>query len=217
MPQYAIFPLIYKENGLGTVKTAGWWLYTSYYIDKDTFDRLYFNNAVLSAAPLYRYKFIAQDIEGKWFPLFTTDKTSTTIVDESWGVSTAEYRLDTTILYYNTTVTFAVNGAVSNLYRTMPVEIRYDFNVATITQYAPVLLKGSIGDRGGFIIDSNEYLAQEFPTTEDGYYYMYLGYAYATTAIRLDVNHPVYYFKNNKLNIYVGANDSGTALTIVDF
>jgi len=199
--QYMISTLIYRPNGMGSVTTPGWWWV--YGRDVDTFDRLYYNNSIFMSAALYRYKWVMQDINGKWYPMFPDNKTSTTAVG-SWVPSTASFRIGSPILYYNTTATVASGSTTNNLYRTIAHEVRYNLDVSAVTAYEPILLKGIIDSSGGFVINQSEYFTQAFPAADDGYYYMWIGYAYSTTAVRLDVDHPIYYYKSGKLSIYAG-------------
>ena len=67
----------------------------------------------------------------------------------------------------------------------------------TLTAQKPVYIKGTL-DGKLFTPISTAPLTQTVPTTADGYYYMYLGYGYTTTAIRLQTNHPIYAYKNGK-------------------
>lgn len=197
---YGVGTFIYRTSN-GTITTPGWWMQTTYHAD--TYDRVYYSNAIQAAAAIYRYKWLCQDLKGKWFPIFPDDKSSTTVAG-SWSVSSTELRIGSPILYYNTTATVAAGATLTNLYSTIPHEIRYNINVASLTNYSPVLLKGTIGPNGGFVVDSVDYYATVFPTTDDTYYYMYLGYMYSTTAMRLCTDHPVYYHKDGQLRIFAG-------------
>jgi hypothetical protein len=67
----------------------------------------------------------------------------------------------------------------------------------TLTAQKPVYIKGTL-DGKLFTPISTAPLTQTVPTTADGYHYMYLGYGYTTTAIRLQTNHPIYAYKNGK-------------------
>ena len=79
-------------------------------------------------------------------------------------------------------------------------EINFTVNTTqsiTLTAQKPVYIKGTL-DGKLFTPISTAPLTQTVPTTADGYYYIYLGYGYATTAIRLQPNHPIYAYKNGK-------------------
>lgn len=54
---------------------------------------------------------------------------------------------------------------------------------------------------GSAIIDSTTPYVQALPTTEDGKIYIYLGIAVSATTVELEMNHPVYYYKNNAIRI----------------
>ena len=48
----------------------------------------------------------------------------------------------------------------------------------------------------------NDCLVQSLPNSEDGYVYMYLGRAYSTYQITLDMVHPLYYYKDNAVRLW---------------
>jgi len=78
---------------------------------------------------------------------------------------------------------FTAGTANANAYTVYHFAIKntQDF---TMTQHAPVFIKGTLNGVM-FTPVSNTPLVQTLPNTEDGYQYIYLGYAYSTANIQL--------------------------------
>ena len=57
--------------------------------------------------------------------------------------------------------------------------------------------------------------SQTLPTSEDGYYYIYLGDTYSTYQCNLSVNNPIYYYKNGKICTFTDINISTSDLPTV--
>lgn len=67
----------------------------------------------------------------------------------------------------------------------------------TMVSYQAVYIKGKL-DGSIFTPASTAPLTQSIPTTEDGYDYIYLGYAYAAANLQLMPEHPIFRFSNGK-------------------
>lgn len=74
-------------------------------------------------------------------------------------------------------------------------------SAVTLTAYAPVFLKGVLTGHT-FTLASSEWWTQTIPTSDDGFQYMLLGYAYSTTSIRLYSEHQIYAYQNGAFQIY---------------
>jgi hypothetical protein len=170
--------------------------------DADTYDRIYWNNAITAGAAIYDYKIIMQGTDGKFYPLTLETGTGTTKT-----VLTTELRIGSPILYYNTTTDVALNGSLSNVYSEFPLaNMTYTFNVATWTNQLPVYLKGTVLSNGNFKLDNTSvtsFATQTLPTTDDGFVYILLGQTYSTTAMRLFQYHPIYQYKDGAIRQYI--------------
>ena len=67
----------------------------------------------------------------------------------------------------------------------------------TLTAYLPVFIKGTLNGKI-FTPVSTTPLTQTIPTSEDGYYYIYLGNATSTTAVYLQEIHPIFAYRYNQ-------------------
>lgn len=67
----------------------------------------------------------------------------------------------------------------------------------TMVSYQAVYIKGKL-DGSIFTPASTAPLTQAIPTTEDGYDYIYLGYAYTAANLQLMPEHPIFRFSNGK-------------------
>ena len=67
----------------------------------------------------------------------------------------------------------------------------------TMVSYQAVYIKGKL-DGSIFTPASTAPLTQSIPTTEDGYDYIYLGYAYTAAYLQLMPEHPIFRFSNGK-------------------
>ncbi|HPR99529.1 MAG TPA: hypothetical protein PLU63_01750, partial [Candidatus Woesebacteria bacterium] len=169
--------------------------------DTNTYDRTYWGNNITAGAAIYDYKLLMQKADGKWYPLTLQEGTGVTKT-----ISTEEFTLNSPILFYATTTNIAANGALSNVYSEYPVtQLSYTDNQAARTDRLPLYLKGTISTNGNFVLDNSSYtsfITQSLPTSEDGFVYILLGQMYSTTAFRLFQYHPIYEYRNGKVQSY---------------
>jgi hypothetical protein len=170
--------------------------------DSNTYDRMLHGVAKQMGETLYRYKLILEGIDGKFYPIVTTNQTSATVVQKT--PTNATLKIGGSILYYNTTTTVAANGTVNNTYSEInTANMVYSFNQNGGYQLQrPIYLVGIPQANGGYKLDSN-YYTQDLPTTEDGKIYIRLGLVYAQNSLRLEIEHPIYEFKDGKVRPYI--------------
>lgn len=114
------------------------------------------------------------------------------------------------ILYAGSDI--AASATSTNNYDVIPFTITTTQSI-TLTAYKPVYIKGTLS---GVLFTPYQAacLIQTVPTTDDGYYYMYLGTATSTTAVYLQERHPIFTFIGGKFqetSINSGIRLSGTA------
>lgn len=114
------------------------------------------------------------------------------------------------ILYANSAI--AANATGNDNYDIRGVNITTTQSL-TLTAYLPVYIKGTLS---GVLFTpyQSACLIQTVPTTDDGYYYMYLGTATSTTTVYLQERHPIFTFIGGKFqetSINSGIRLSGTA------
>lgn len=104
------------------------------------------------------------------------------------------------------------NALVTNIYLSYPFAVATT-QAITLTQAAPVYIKGSLSG-STFTPISTTPLTQTLPSTEDGYEYIRLGYAYSTTALWLEPVHPIFAYRNGVLREVGGDADSVEGKTV---
>lgn len=148
---------------------------------------------------LYRYQFSFTRTDNTVLPVNAvsnntgTSKTLTTESFDPFGM----------IYYYSTTTTVdpGASPGASYMWIEYPTaDLRYSFNTGTtLTAKSPVFIKCSPQSDGTFKLSGNDCIVQTLPNTVDGYAYIYLGRAYDTYRITLDLEHPIYYYNNGGL------------------
>lgn len=73
--------------------------------------------------------------------------------------------------------------------------------VITLTSYNPVYLKCTPQSDGSAVMAD---IVQALPSTNDGYIYIFLGLAYSTTSMELQMHHPVYYHDGTGIRLWTG-------------
>ena len=117
------------------------------------------------------------------------------------------------IVYYGTTASVAASSrpSVTALWEQYTIALGYSFNrtgaALTMTSWEPVYLKCAPQSDGSAIMDSTTPIVQTLPTTEDGKIYIMLGVAYSATNIELQLDHPVYCYKNGAIREWTNANE----------
>lgn len=131
-----------------------------------------------------------------------TSKTMTTESFDPFGA----------IFVYTAKDTIADGKAVpiASMWEQYTVDIRYSFNVSSITNNKDVYIKCSPQSDGKVKLATSGTIVQELPTTDDGFVYIHLGHAYSTTAIVLALQHPIYYFKDGAIRLWTNAASSGS-------
>lgn len=115
------------------------------------------------------------------------------------------------IFYYGTTASVAAGSrpSASYLWQQYVITLGYSFNrtgaALSLTLWKPVYVVCAPQADGSAIIDSTTPYVQALPTTEDGKIYIYLGIAVSATTVELEMNHPVYYYKNNAIRIWTNS------------
>lgn len=153
---------------------TGWWADASY-DSGNTYNRIRFENAVLAKTAISASRFIVGDDEG-FFHLV-----GNSIFDITkpilWAAS-AISEGDTATTNY-----LAINSAT----------LRNNLSGVTLSKYQTCYLVGNLTGKL-FTVKSTEFFTSTIPTTDDGYYYISLGYLYSTYQIYLYPEHPIYKF-----------------------
>ena len=213
------------------VTGGGWICYRGYDANTNTIGyQLRTNSQSLPMTSIvYRYRLLFTSADNKH--LVPANNSTSTNATTARSVCQDPINPFGAIYYYGTTASVAANSrpSTSYLWQQYNITLGYSFNMAggdlTLTSWKPVYLKCAPQANGSAIIDSTTPYVQDLPTTEDGKIYIQLGIATAATTMELLYNHPIYYYKNGSIRIWinpesglpiVSASDNGKLLTVVN-
>ena len=77
-----------------------------------------------------------------------------------------------------------------------------------------IYLKCAPQANGSAIIDSTTPYVTTLPSTEDEKIYIYLGKSYSALNIELQLNHPIYYYKDSAIRLWTNAVAGGGSESI---
>ncbi len=207
---------------------SGWICYRGYDANTNTLGYQIRTNSfsLPMTSVVYRYRLLFQSADNNhWVP--ATNSTSTNATSSRIVCQDPINPLGA-IVYYGTTTSVSAGSrpSASNLWQQYTLNLGYSFQKSTnysLTSWKPVYVKCALQSNGSAIIDSDDPIVQDLPSSDDGNLYILLGYAYNTTNIELVYYHPVYYYKDGLVRVWAGANiptktsdltnDSGFATT----
>lgn len=200
---------VYDET---RVSGGCWVCYRGYDANTNTIGyQLRTNNSTMPASDAgYRYRLWFTSADGqKWVPANTSTSTDATT---SRTLNTRPIDPFGSIVYCSTNGTINSGAGVSStaIWQQYNLTIGYSY-VITLTQYDPVYLKCTPQNDGSAVMNT---ITQTLPSTNDGYIYIFLGIASSTTALELNVNHPVYWHDGTGIRIWNGAASSGGSVTV---
>lgn len=169
------------------------------------------SSTVTSTTNLGRYVLLLQKDENKFVPVTAVNNSTAT----NKQLTTDSFNPFGDILYYSYTTVINANASPSAgyLYQQIALDLRYSFNTGTtLTSNKDVYIVATPQADGSAKLYSTP-IAQELPSTEDGLIYIRLGHAYSTYNIELFPTHPVYLYKNGKIQVYTGLTDTDTNTT----
>lgn len=179
-PAGSVVHLTYRKNVTidSTTIAEGWWADANYNTNDNTYDRIKFSNSVKAKSAITASTLIVGDSSG-YFKL-------------SGGVS---FDMDKPILWASSSIDVSATG--NNNYLSMPsCTVRNNTSSSwTATQYKTLYLVGVLSGNK-FIVDSTTPFTTTTPTSDDGKYYISLGYMYSTYQIYLYPEHPVFKYTN---------------------
>ena len=193
--------------------TGAWCCYRGYDSNTTTNSigyQLRGNNATLPVSDTARYyKIYFKSADGtKWVPASvnsTNNATSARAVNQRPIDPFGE------IVYTSANANYAAGASLSagTAWHQYAVTLGYSFNrtgeALALSFPKAVYLKCAPQSDGSAIMDADEPIVQDLPTTEDGKIYIHLGIAYSATAIELRYKHPVYYYKDGAIRLWTNA------------
>lgn len=170
-----VIHLTYRVNANvnGTAYT-GWWADASY-DSGNTYNRIRFENAILAKSAISASRFIVGDDSG--FSHLVGGSVFDITKPILWATNAIGSGKTATTNY------LAINGAT----------LRNNSTGITLTQYQTCYLVGTLSGRM-FTTNLTNFFTSTIPTSDDGYYYIALGYLYSTYQIYLYPEHPIYKF-----------------------
>lgn len=197
------------------VEGGCWILYRGYNSDNNTIGyQLRTNSQSLPmSSVVYRYRLLFTSADGTHY--VPANNSTSTNATSSRTVCQDKINPFGSIFYYNATASVAANTrpAATTLWEQFAIALGYSFNrtgaALTLTSWKPVYVKAAPQSDGSAIIDSTTPYVQDLPTTEDGKIYIFLGVAYSATNIELQLDHPVYYYKDGAIRQWTNAEAGG--------
>lgn len=166
--------------------------------DSDSYYRLlkHYSRVTAGENGIKQYSVVMRDSTGVSFQsLTTTSGTGSSKTKNPTGFMPYE------VYYYSSSSNISAGALTSNnaIYDAFEVfDARYTFNCGTsLVTNKPIYIKGTIAN--GLFYLSDDMYSQALPTSEDGYYYIYLGDVYGTYQCNLSANNPIYYYKNGRI------------------
>lgn len=192
--------LVYRIATISDVETPSWWTVRAYDINTTDITNLYDGSSVYHAdSVVYRYQLLFQIDEDTLTPLNnvnnSTANTKTMLTDVAFNPFGKIY-------YYNSTTTVNANGNMSTtlFYHRNGIDARLTFNCAsTLTSHKDIYLKVVPQSDGMVKLAADPCWAQDLPSTNDGFWYIFLGRSYSTYQMVLYTEHPVYYHNGTEL------------------
>ena len=162
--------------------------------------RSYYERPLVDTGKLYGYNLCTLTNNDKLTGFVTSYSTGTTKTK-----NTATFKINAPMYYYTSNAEKAsgsYTGDNSLAYQLATVDFRYSSNCGTtLTANKPVYLVGIPNGTTYTLADT--WWTQTLPSSADGKIYIYLGIAYDTYRIAWQVNHPIYWYKDGAIKLYI--------------
>jgi hypothetical protein len=160
---------------------------------------------------LYRYMLCFQKDSTQVVPVNAVENSTAT----TKTLTTEAFNPFGFILYYNSTTTINAGSVISagTLYEQIHLDLRYSFNTAkNLTANKDIYIVTNLQSDGMVKLDSSP-ITQTLPNSDDGKLYIYLGQALSTYQIEIRPYHPVYWYKDGKVQLYTPMSANALRLT----
>ena len=195
-----------------STRVAGgcWVCYRGYNSDNNTIGYQVRTNSqsLPMTSVVYRYRLLFTSADNQHY--VPANNSTSTNATSSRAVCQDKINPFGRIFYYGATTSVAANArpGATALWEQYAIALGYSFNntgaALTLTSWKPVYLKCAPQSDGSAIIDSTTPYVQDLPTTEDGKIYIFLGVAYSATNIELQLDHPIYHYKDGVIRPWLG-------------
>lgn len=192
------------------VEGGCWMLYRGYNSDNNTIGYQVRTNSqsLPMTSVVYRYRLLFTSADNEHY--VPANNSTSTNATASRTVCQDKINPFGSIFYYGTTASVAAGSrpGATALWEQYAIALGYSFNrtgaALTLTSWKPVYVKAAPQSDGSAIIDSTTPYVQDLPTTEDGKIYIFLGVAYSATNIELQLDHPIYHYKDGVIRPWLG-------------
>lgn len=157
----------------------------------------------------YRYRLLLQTGDNnKYMPVNTSTSTAHNTSKTS-TMNTREFLLGGDIRYYSGSTAIAVGSVFSatNMMQQYNITLGYSFNNTstdlTLSDNIPVYMVVQQSSTNPSMAKlASPFYTQTLPNTEDGLLYVQLGYATAATTMELTLDHPIFHYKDGKVQLF---------------
>ena len=199
-------------NNVSTTFTGCWKI--SNYDSVNIYQIRHNGAAYLAYDKLCPYGLLLQSTDGQYLiPINSVGGTGT-----GKQLTTARFNPFGDIYYWNSNSNIAsgANITATAIYQQICFDLRYSFNTGyTLTANRDVYIVADPQSDGAAVLSSTP-IAQQLPDTEDGKIYIRLGHSYNTYSIELYPVHPVYYYKNGRVQLWTGFDSSQSIASKAD-
>ena len=195
-----------------------WYAHDFYYSSTDY--EIRWQTDVQAGTYVHGYQLLLQGADGKYYPVTEGGSTGNTN-----KVSTVEFLVGGTMLYYDTSTDYAADAVISTNYlytskQVATMEYWNNRDSGWAVPYMPIYLVGRINSNGYFVLDNSSYtsfLTQDLPTTDDGKIYWQIGLMSDNyDDFRIVVEHPMYIFKDGVIKKYGGYAEFANNANLLD-
>ena len=193
----------------GTSTTDNRWVAGQNYVDGNNNAyqiRDYYNYFVAGPNKIFPYTIIMQCADGRWESLVTSSSVSANKTKNSHGFRLGQIALMAANATYNEDVKVG-DTYIYEAYTDGLVDHRYSFNTENnatngTTTKKPVYIVGTLDTSDGLFYLADTWWTQTLPTSDDGKLYIYIGDAYDYYRMTFTIRHPIYWYKDGKLQQY---------------
>lgn len=189
-PINSILALTYTTDATSSGTDRSGWIVEKVYYSTDNYTLRDYYLQYYPVETLYRYQVCFINKDSKLVPANSISNSTAT----NKTLTTQSFDINKDIYYYNSTTTVATTGvtAAATLYRQVLADLKYSFNTGTtLVKYKPVYLVVVPQDDGQVKLSSNP-IKQDLPTADTDEIYVFLGVAYDSSRINLNIHHPKY-------------------------
>lgn len=188
------------------------WIVENYYDSTNTYQLRKYYTRFKPKNILYRYMICFINNNNELIPVNSVNNSTAT----TKTLTTESFNPTRGIFYYSSTSSVATTSltGLSTLFQQYgPIDIRYSFNTGTtLTANDPIYLV-VVQQSDGQVKLASSPIVQNLPTSDNGNLYIYLGNAYSTYQIELVIEHPIFRYKNGRIEEVVFCDNTYVSYT----